>query len=208
MTEAPDLDHVRDYYVERILRHGAGPAGVDWGDEAAQDSRLAPLAAFVMAADAASVCDVGCGYGALLDMLRAEGFAGSYAGVDIAAEMIDVARERCAADDAATFDVGRWAVKCDLVVASGIFNVRLAASDSGWRRIVDKTLQQFAEVARMGIAVNFLPPPTVPVERTDLHFEDPARVTALLSGLGFADVRVERNPHVFDMAILATRGDE
>jgi SAM-dependent methyltransferase len=62
---------VEAYYTDKIRSHGATPRGVDWRDGLSQRLRLCQLSVMWRDARDFSVGDLGCGYGALLGLMRA-----------------------------------------------------------------------------------------------------------------------------------------
>src|SRR5205823_2897512 len=93
----------------------------------------------------ASVCDYGCGYGALVDYLRARDHRGVYTGFDAADAMILEARSMHGADRSARFTSVRADVpQSDVTVASGIFNVRLTTPVDEWREYMEETIGDLA----------------------------------------------------------------
>ena len=100
----------------------------------------------------ASVCDLGCGYGAYLDHLRDAGWEGEYVGIDVTPGMVEAGRAR---HPGMRFEVGSAPVPAEAVVASGIFNVRFGDDDS-WRAHVRRTIASMVEVATVGVAFNVL----------------------------------------------------
>ena len=99
-----------------------------------------------------SVCDLGCGYGAYLDHLRAAGWEGDYVGVDLTPGMVDAAQAR---HPGVRFEVGSAPMAAEAVVASGIFNVRFG-DDASWTALVRRTIDAMWAACSVGIAFNLL----------------------------------------------------
>ena len=151
------LQSVADYYAGKLARHGTSPRGVDWNGADGQKLRFdlllrvaePPIGGFALD-------DYGCGYGALLDYLRLKRRKVDYLGLDVSERMIDAARQHHPGD-AARFVTGMRSPRhADYAVASGIFNVRLAASISKWERLVCSTLEMMNERSERGFAFNCL----------------------------------------------------
>jgi SAM-dependent methyltransferase len=178
MTGPSVLDDVRDYYTRRLAEHGPTPRGVDWNSAESQATRFRQLLRLCDSPTVGSLGDYGCGYGALLEHARAAGFAGSYRGYDIAPAMVEAARARFAADPAARFDTAEAVLDgCDVVVASGVFNVKLAAPLADWEEYVFRTIGRLAALARRGFAFNALTSYSDPDRvRPDLYYPDPCRL--------------------------------
>ena len=117
------------------LRHGATPQAVFWNSRKSQEARFAALLAMVnrdlgakgRRGTAPVIADIGCGYGAMLDYMRARPGLSSwgYQGVDINAAMIRECRTRFAAQE----PVSPWPSAggpVDYAVFSGTFNLCLS----------------------------------------------------------------------------------
>ena len=90
-TEQAILTEVAEYYSGKLAAHGQTPRGVDWNGEESQTLRFAQLCKIIDDSAPFSLTDLGCGYGALLDFLRARFSVVRYHGYDVSAEMIDAA---------------------------------------------------------------------------------------------------------------------
>jgi len=175
------LAEVSDYYQAKLREHGAAPRGVDWNSAESQQLRFAQLLRVVSPASAASrftLLDYGCGYGALLDTLRGTGLPVDYLGYDIAPTMIaqahaDHAQPLPPVTAQFTSDVASLP-RCDFVVASGIFNVKLTTAASDWRDYVLETIEKLASLAARGFAFNMLTSYSdADRMRADLFYGDP-----------------------------------
>lgn len=201
---APDqLRTLVDHFERTFARHGPTARGVDWRTESDQVARIEILVAEIMRAPRASVCDLGCAYGPLLDALRAAGYQGRYIGVDASSDLIAAASARHHADPAATFLAGASPRPADFVVASGLFSWHLGVGRGEWRAHVDGTLARMVECASSEVLVNFLTRPTLPNVTPHLHYEDPDRVTGVLLAAGAADVRIVTRLGLRDFAAVA-----
>ena len=177
MTRPQLVSTVAKYYASKLAQHGATPAGVDWNSEQSQRLRFDQFMELV--SDRwASVCDYGCGYGALLDYLRARGHQGEYVGFDVADAMISEAAISHETDRSARFTSVRDDVPMvDFTIASGIFNVRLATPADEWRAYVDETICDLASRSRRGFGFNVLSSYSDPERRrNDLYYADPREV--------------------------------
>lgn len=148
------LAEIGRYYSEKLAVHGATAQGVDWNGAESQRVRFDQLARIFGAEADFQINDLGCGYGAFLDYL---GRSCDYLGVDISAEMIAKAEALHAGQPRCRFLTGRRADRpADYTVASGIFNVRLSASDREWHAHLLKTLEEMDAGSRRGFAFNCL----------------------------------------------------
>lgn len=148
---------VARYYAEKLSAHGMTPQGVDWNSDESQQLRFSQLLC-VLEDDVAEpmVLDYGCGYGALAQRLIADRTRFRYVGFDVCTPMIvqaraDVRDPRCAfTDNENDLPVS------DYTVASGIFNVRLEASQEQWKAHIVETIATLARHSRKGFAFNML----------------------------------------------------
>jgi SAM-dependent methyltransferase len=162
------------YYSRKLKEHGATSGGVDWKDRGSHWARFDQIAK-VIDGRAASVADLGCGYGAFLTYLRETGYAGSFLGVDVSADMVLEAQKAHAADSAATFVVGAALPQdCDVVVSSGIFNVKQDNDDRAWLDYIECTIEACNARARHGFSFNMLTSYSdKEKQRPDLYYGDP-----------------------------------
>lgn len=174
MTESTDIEgRVRGFYADRIREHGATPRGVDWNSSESQSARFVELARLIEPQH--SVLDIGCGYGALLDDLRASGWEGQYLGFDLADEMVDAAR-RLHVDDGVFTTEPFGPEAADYVVGSGLFNVKMDIAEEEWIGYIDRTLDSMYEQCRVGMSFNVLTAWSDPErKRSDLFYASPGR---------------------------------
>jgi SAM-dependent methyltransferase len=156
MTHRPLLNRVAAYYSGRLAEHGATARGADWRDERSQELRFARLLDLVGDDRRGTIAELGCGYGALAGFLRRAGRPNPYHGVDVAADMVGMARQVCAGLADVAFDEGDCPPAADYIVASGIFNVRFDITDGEWLAFIHDTLATMARQARRGFAFNAL----------------------------------------------------
>ena len=135
------------YYRDLLAKHGPTYQAVDAGSLESQRTRLAVLTSIIPTH--ATILDIGCGYGALLEQswIKSE----RYLGIDYLPEMIEAAKKKY---PGYRFEVGdimqpkpAWAA--DYVMANGLFQF---ADDF----FVLKTVPTLFALARKGVAINFL----------------------------------------------------
>jgi SAM-dependent methyltransferase len=176
---SPDIhEDVRRYYTEKVTDFGSTPRGVDWNSHEGQLLRFDQLLKLCDRGSPYSLLDLGCGYGALLDHLRAAGAPVRYFGLDLSGAMIDEARRLHPDEPPATFAVGAATDQTvDYVVASGIFNVKQQTPDDTWADYILETLEVMARMSTRGFAFNLLTIASDPERRRpDLHYADPCRL--------------------------------
>jgi SAM-dependent methyltransferase len=182
------LRGIESYYCESFRLHGATPRGVDWESLATQQMRFVQLLKICDWDRAFSLNDLGCGYGALLELLRERHSATpvDYLGIDLSAPMIAVARRRWKARAHTSFAVNSAASRtADYSVASGIFNVKLHQPLELWTRFIRETLQHLHATSQIGFAVNFLlEPPADSPFAPELYAAAPGPWIAFCESLG------------------------
>lgn len=169
------LDPVQRYYTDKLLRHGPTALGVDWNSEQSQELRFAQLCGVIDRQGACSLNDLGCGYGSLFSFLEARGIRADYLGIDLSPAMLDAALRRVGPYSRARYLLGEVPDRvADYSVASGIFNVKLGASDADWSKHVLATLEIMNAHSARGFAFNCLTSYSDAGRmRPDLYYADP-----------------------------------
>ncbi len=156
-TTVEALCDIAEYYSCKFSEYGEQPRGVDWNGETSQLLRFEQLARILDKAEDFSVNDLGCGYGALYEYLRARYGNFRYSGCDVCEAMIAAATRRHGACGNAQFRVAAAPPeRADYGVASGIFNVRLDRSDAEWHAYILRTLDILDGASELGFAFNCL----------------------------------------------------
>ena len=151
------LQAVAEYYTQKVVAFGATAKGADWQNEKSQMLRFSEIAKILNSDKHASVCDLGCGYGAFARFLRSSGHVGDYEGVDVSDKMIEKAQRILGGDESCRLTLGeRPARKADYVCASGIFNVKLGADPVAWEQHICDVIDMMADSATKGVAFNCL----------------------------------------------------
>jgi SAM-dependent methyltransferase len=173
-AHATILDKVATYYAARLADHGATPRGVDWNGVESHELRHRQ---FLRLIDdpAASVLDLGCGFGDFLRFLRQAGHHGPFVGYDIAESMIEEAKRLHGEGPSLAWKVGAVPDETvDFSIASGIFNVKGDVAQDEWSRYVEDTINVLARASRRGFAFNVLSLSSDPDRRRpDLYYADP-----------------------------------
>jgi SAM-dependent methyltransferase len=166
-----------EYYSGTLQRFGATPQGADWKNLESQQLRFAQLLRIADGDGRVSVNDYGCGYGALVDHLRAGGRVFEYGGYDASPAMIEAAIAEHH-DPACHFTSDRAALaRREYTVASGVFNVKGTTPTSEWWAYVTRSLDDIASASSKGFACNFLTSyADAPKMRDNLFYADPSDV--------------------------------
>lgn len=170
------LDRITHFYDKTLERSGASPLGVDFNSLHAQQERFRQLLKIVEAPGSWSLVDYGCGYGELLNYLKATSFPCSrFIGYDLTPSMIDVANTLFAGDRNATFTASRSDVPpSDYVVGSGLFNIRFMEDTTAWMQHIEATIDDMAAIAVNGFSFNMLTMYSDQERmRSDLYYGDP-----------------------------------
>jgi SAM-dependent methyltransferase len=200
---------VAHYYSERLRQHGATPEGVDWNSQAGQQLRFTQLLKLLDPGREYSVIDYGCGYGALAERLIACGASFTYTGFDVSESMVDTARR--AIDDPRCRFTAQEAelVPADVTLASGIFNVKLTASDEEWQGYVEATLESLARLSRVGFAFNVLTRYSHPERRSPtLFYADPSDYMRLCKERFSRNVALLHDYDLFEFTVIVRLGAE
>jgi SAM-dependent methyltransferase len=202
------LDNIVEYYAGKLSAHGCTPRGVDWNNEGGQFLRFDQLSKILdPQVNRFSLNDIGCGYGALLNYLRARGFDPFYKGLDISADMIGVAQRTHEHDRSSEFYV---AIEprdvSDYSVASGIFNVRLSHPDSAWNDYMKETLDIMDRTSRLGFSFNFLSSYSdLKKRRPDLYYADPCEIFDLCVRRYSRNVSLIHDYGLYEFTILVRK---
>ena len=154
-SESSSILETTRFYENHIRRYGYGHRALGFGRRSSQEKRFQTVAA-LGDFHGKRLLDVGCGFGDLLAWLNARGIEPRYTGMDICRPMIDRCRKRFK-NSSARFVIGDALTfvtdhPYDYIVASGIFGYN--AKDT--RQRVQPTLERLFDLARIGLAVNFL----------------------------------------------------
>lgn len=169
MTDKPYLALARHY--ERCLEeHGDTCRGVDWPKEQDAATRYAIMLGVMPPERPATLLDLGCGAGHLLEFIRREGRAIDYSGLDISAKFIELCRRKfpgvlfhCADLLADRIDLPRF----DCVIMNGVFTEKRELSFDEMLAFFRAMVRCAFELADVGIGFNVMSK-QVDWERSDL----------------------------------------
>lgn len=182
MSEAPPedigqlLNLVSLAYSYRVNQCGPVANGVFWKDQDGQMLRYELLLQAIMEEDLngpISVNDLGCGYGALFDLLADQPMMqdGRYYGYDISPKMIEKAKVRHV-DSRATFIESPVATEtADYSFVSGTYNMNFGARRDIWGEYVKTSLLRLWEKTAKVMAFNMLDAAS-PERLLDLYYAD------------------------------------
>ena len=195
----------KEYFNEKIEKHGATPQGVDYNGREAQQIRFEQLVKVINPLTPFSVIDFGCGYGALLEFLQGKDWQFEYYGYDMLEKMILAGKEAHKAVSNAHFTnrVNDLPI-ADYLLAGSIFNNKFEAEYDEWQEMASETLKQMNSLCKKGFSFDMLTKYSDEdrmAERPDLFFGDPlyffnfckrnfSRDVALLHDYGLYDFTI------------------
>jgi SAM-dependent methyltransferase len=168
-----DVERIVERYNARLRVHGDDIRTLASGTEERRRLRFDILTG-IGVASGMSVVDIGCGFGDYFGYLRDRGIAVDYLGLDINADLIEVARAKYPGAAFRVADVQRDPLPaCDVVVSTSAFNLPLEHQDN--YEFAADILRVAYGAARHGVAIDFL---TSHVDYRSPHgfHYDPARV--------------------------------
>jgi trans-aconitate methyltransferase len=140
-------------YEDRYAQMGYDVRTLGWRGKDDQELRFKVLCD-IADLSGSSVCDVGCGFGDLVDYLRERVGEFKYTGVDLSPSLVEKARQLHPEYDFHCVDVLKeeFAVRSDYFLLSGALNFRM---EDNWKLTTEMLTLMFS-LANKGVAVNFL----------------------------------------------------
>jgi len=194
-------------HYEKCLDDEEGDSGqlVGWRNSASQIARFEVIQQLVSGVSFSSICDFGCGLGEYLHFLREHSFAGSYFGVDASLQMVRRAQAIHRGDLEATFYQMTSPKSADLIVASGIFNVRLDQAEESWRKYVESNVSMMWERGSVGMVFNVLSTVSDPSRRNPtLFYMSPVDLIHMCLRYS-PDVRLAHHYGLYDSTVAVFR---
>jgi len=154
----PKLEPIARLYTESLAKHGTAPQGVGWHDHESHRLRFDKLACVLEEPGGPiTINDLGCGYGAFYEYLRARRVEVSlFRGYDISPAMLAEARRLMGVGPVELIEGAAIEKDADYSFASGIFNVRQECSEDSWLAHILGTLDNMNAHSRRGFAFNLL----------------------------------------------------
>ncbi len=191
-----DIDKASEFFNALTRKHGDAPQSLDWGGERTQRMRFGVLAE-VGELEGRSVLDVGCGFADFAAYLEAQGVNARYVGVDVASEVVAMARAKRPHLDIRLGRVEDVEETFDYVVASGIFNLKVEDNYG----LTEAILRAMAARSRRAVAANFISGwHGLDSLAEHIFAHDPDRMLRTALGLApFATLRHDYLPHDFTL---------
>ena len=168
---------MKDYYNRKIKEFGADSKGVDWNGPESHFLRFKQLAK-IISDNEFSLLDYGCGYGALVDYLDTTNSKFRYTGYDIAEEMIKAGTKKylTRAGVRLTGEFESIGIH-DYCISNGLFNVKLDADETEWKKYIIDTLDKMDRLCEKGFSFNLLTSYSDAERMKDyLFYAEPARM--------------------------------
>ena len=174
MVTDPEITKTIERNRKRFETFGVHPRSLGWR-EGSQEVRFQAFFKDFISSGAESLLDIGCGFGDLLVFLRKRGWTGTYIGVDLVPEYIEVARE--IGDDNAELICGSFSdieasLSVDASFASGLTNHRREDDNL---LFVETLFESMTSRTNIYVALDFLST-TVDRRRKDLFLYDPCDI--------------------------------
>lgn len=178
------------HYAKTFAEHGATSSGVDWGaDEGRLQLRYDKMLELIPQRGAASILDVGCGFGGLQNHALACGFDLDYTGIDVAGNMIEWARSNGSPGNYVHGDVlsHEFDRQFDYVICNGILTQKLHVESLRMDEFAGRLIRRMFQLCRQGLAFNVMTS-HVNYFAGNLYYRNPAELLAWC--------QLEITPHV------------
>lgn len=150
------------FYDRHLRDFGDAPQAVRWTPEG-QMRRYKTLLTVTGELSGKSILDFGCGKGDLYGFLRDNGLPVSYCGVDVNENLIALAQQKYpdARFIATDIDDSPFDLLFDVVIAIGVFNLRIAGIEESSRCLLKKLFHLCRESLHANFLTYYIPRRTV-----------------------------------------------
>ena len=163
-----------NFYDRQLEKHGDHPEAVRWTAVGQQRRYLAILKA---AGDLTGkdILDFGCGKGDLYPFLRESGRPVGYCGIDVNANLVDLARRKHPEAEFLVHDIEEEPLdrRFDVILICGVFNLRIAGIAGSLR----SSLARLMPLCRESLHLN-IPSARTAHKDVELHYEEPEKLLA------------------------------
>jgi SAM-dependent methyltransferase len=209
MSIDEELIKVKSFFDEKAKTHGPVFQSGDWNSLERQNIMFQQLLKiWSNSVLSASIIDFGCGYGALLDFLKAENYKFSeYVGYDFSKCMIENAIQKHEIQKSIIFTSRLDELPLsDYVIAAGIFAKKMEALEDDWKTYCLNTLNQLWALSKKGMAFNSL---TIYSDREkmrpDLYYADPCFLFDYCKKNFSRNVSLLHDYNLYEFTILVRR---
>jgi len=160
------------FYNRHLKDFGDAPQAVRW-TPGGQRRRYETLFSLTGHLSGKSILDFGCGKGDFYGFLKERRCSPSYCGIDVNANLIDLAKSKYPEAEFLSLDIDEddFRRQFDVIVACGVFNLRIAGIEESSRQI----LKILFGLCREAMHVNFLTYET-PQRSVELFYVKPEEI--------------------------------
>ncbi len=204
-----NLDKICVYFDGKFEKFGRTPLGVDWNSSLSQKIRFEQVLKIINPnMDIFNINDIGCGYGQLTELLDNNRIL-KYTGYDLSEKMISAAKKEYASSEKFNFikinDFNEIEI-ADYSVASGIYNMKLDATDSEWTNYVVESLKLIFQKSKFGFSFNMLTSYSdIIKKRDDLYYGDPCFYFDYCKRNFSKNIALLHDYGLYDFTILVTK---
>jgi SAM-dependent methyltransferase len=213
-TRDAAVTHLARYYDERLAIHGDTPEGAAWpnaGDRATRFDVVSDLAAALAPEGPIVLCDLGCGTAEFLAHLREHAPKQvEYVGVDISGAALAYARRKFPEtpfhelDVLAASDADMERLRCDVLVANGLFTVKGDLPDDAMWSFMTAVLQRVWPFVRRGVVFNVMST-AVDRQRDDLFHVSYDRLARFLHELAGRSIGFRADYGLYEYMAYASK---
>ena len=158
MNKDFNTSNVAQLYADKLRQYGHSAAGLSQGEGGKALLRYQIVKRAILDAPDGSLLDVGCGFGDTLPYLRAQGWQGAYTGIDIAEDVLRIARDtypraHFLRGDVLTLFDGREQL-FDHVIGICSFTLKIASGNTD--AYYGRCLERMYALCKKSCSVNFM----------------------------------------------------
>ena len=174
---------MKSHYTKTYSQHGNTTKGVDWGinsiqAENRQKKMLDVADLSINGNQFFSILDVGCGYGALADLIDEKELKAKYTGLDIVPEMVTNAKKRHPDKSFLETDfLASNPSRQDYLVCNGVLTQKLAVTKLEMDQYAKTIIKKMFKLCNIGIAFNIMNT-NVNFQNNNLYYHSPIEMAS------------------------------
>ena len=199
---------LKEHYEKTFSEFGASSRGVDWGKDEDLVLRYENMLSVIKKESdtSASILDVGCGYGGLLDYAVDRGSELNYTGIDVAENMIDHAKNH---HENGVFYLGDvlhhpFDQRFDYVVCNGILTQKLATTIREMDQFANALIRRMFELCNTGIVFNIMSN-KVNFMAENLYYRSPVEMLSFCLDNLSSKVRIDHAYPLYEYTVYVYR---